>query len=105
MSSSPNKTWNARVEFSPSVIDRARKLYDSGAVAVGSAGSYTVDSDSGSTYRVTMDAEEVRDGLISWVSCTCRHGRSAKGRARCSHVVAVLMYLRDVRAWQLRPVN
>jgi hypothetical protein len=44
-------------------------------------------------YRVSTDIDPVT-GELSWITCTCAHGRkSGGGTCRCYHVGAALMYL------------
>ena len=53
-----------------------------------------------STYRVQSDYDS-KTNHLRYISCTCPHGLNSGGSARCYHVAAVLMLIRDARRAQL----
>lgn len=82
--------------FSEAVIDKARDYLVKDAVRRdrASAGVYWVAGSAKKPYMVSTDADpEARTASVA--SCTCPHGKNNPGRARCSHVVAVLVTVRD----------
>jgi len=81
-------TW----EFSPAVISKGKTLPVDETQFVN---VYWVQSSSGDkSYRVQTDFNP-KTRKVTWASCTCRHGMNRGGRARCAHVVAVLLRLKE----------
>lgn len=84
--------------FSEAVLTKARSYVEAGAVlqdARDDAVWWVQPADpTERPYRVVLI---VQDGQVTSRSCTCRHGQSALGGARCSHIVASLLRLRDSR--------
>lgn len=86
-------------EFSDDVISKAKGFVRRKVVTPDPevAGVYFVQGSAKKPYRVQTDAS-LRRGKVTWASCTCPHGRNlSTGTARCSHVVAVLMVIREER--------
>lgn len=86
--------------FSENTLDRATDAQADGRVEQDAAHEniWWVTSDrtlvDGSLprYRVQTD---YRDGVLTWITCTCSHGRNVgAGRTRCYHAAAVLMEIK-----------
>lgn len=88
-------TWT----FSDEVIEKAKRYLAENRVAIDPEQD-TVFWVTGTTqhqraYRVQTDADP-KTRKVTWIACTCPHGQNVgAGTAKCSHVVAVLMLIRD----------
>jgi uncharacterized Zn finger protein len=85
-------------EFNPDVVRKAEKLLTEDGVTADTDHPHAiwwVTGSNGDNYRVQADYDPTRRTL-SWITCTCPHGLNAGGgAARCYHVAAVLLLLRD----------
>lgn len=83
--------------FSSEVLSKGQTYYVQRATRMRSLGSgvFTVRGTANEPYVVRTDADRAAR-TMSWATCTCAHGRNAGGGlARCSHVVAVLLAVRE----------
>jgi len=81
------------IEFSDFTLEKGRRYADEGRVSRLTDDSYVVAGTE--DYRVTI---ETSAGAPAWAICSCPHGRSAveyADLAKCSHVVAVLLTIRQ----------
>lgn len=86
------------VTLSAAVLAKARKYLEEGRVmqdAVDDSVWWIEGSRQGAPYRVQVVVDG--DGDVLSRQCTCTHGKNALGAAQCSHVVAALTRLREVR--------
>lgn len=89
----PNDRW----EFSQDVLSKAQRYYENNKVLMDDGGVFWVVGSARKPYRVQTDFNW-DNGQLRWVSCSCLHGgNTSAGRAKCSHVVAVLLMLRDLQ--------
>lgn len=87
------------VDLSEFVLAKAKKYLADGRVmqdATDESIWWVEGSRQGAPYRVQVVVLE--DGTVRSRNCTCRHGKAALGVAQCSHVVAALARLKEVRA-------
>jgi hypothetical protein len=84
-------------QFSEAVIDKAHGYYERRKRTMRDLGRgvYSVKGSAAKPYIVRTDADPDRRKM-SWATCTCPHGKNAGGGlAHCSHVVAVLLAIRN----------
>lgn len=86
------------VNLSESVIAKAKRYLAEGRVMQDAEDEsiwWVEGSRQGAPYRVQIVVDASGDVLSR--QCTCRHGKAALGVAQCSHVVASLARLKEVR--------
>jgi uncharacterized Zn finger protein len=86
------------VELSDAVLAKAKKYVAEGRVMQDANDDsiwWVEGSRQGAPYRVQVVV--LADGTVRSRNCTCRHGKAALGVAQCSHVVAALARLKEVR--------
>lgn len=84
--------------LSEAVMAKARKYLAEGRVmqdALDDSVWWVEGSEMGRPYRVQIIVDE--EGFVRSRQCTCRHGKAALGVAQCSHVVASLVRLKEMR--------
>lgn len=87
------------VELSEFVLAKARRYLAEGRVmqdAEDESVWWIEGSRQGAPYRVQIVV--LADGTVRSRQCTCRHGKAALGVAQCSHVVAALARLKEIRS-------
>lgn len=86
------------VDLSDAVLAKAKRYLAEGRVmqdAIDESIWWVEGSRQGAPYRVQIVVLE--DGTVRSRNCTCRHGKAVLGVAQCSHVVAALARLKEVR--------
>lgn len=82
--------------FSPEVITKAERYLDEDRVRAAGNDVFLVQGSARQPYRVQTDANPVTR-QVTWALCSCPHGANNGGPKlpKCSHVVAVLIVIRD----------
>lgn len=77
-----------RERYSPAVLEKARRLYESGGVRP--------DSEYPDVFWVRSGSGELREYRVQlyahFASCTCKHGIHTGAGATCAHTVAAALY-------------